>query len=359
MLLSIRPAHAAWRIVTPVIVLVAVGLIWQAAGGLTAEGMQSIAVLVLLAVTILITSGVALCQPSRSLRIVDLGLSLSGLATALRFVTQELIAPSMSLLGPRGVASFLSICVAWSAGRWVGGSRGHAYLSLLMLGAIANSLSRTAIGVSVFVLAAACLLRGRRQRVKASREAGRLVLAGMLAIGILLVLVRVADPLGERWTTGDVVSVGPVRINMMGRGVLWDATWRSAMTSPLIGHGPGSARQLIRAVVPDLDHPHNDYLRLLHDYGFLGWTVWMAFLLRSFALAVPDRNSRFERGPAVGLLLALIAFSVLMVTDNVLVYPFVVGPLGAIVGLLAGYLRASAGARSIAVGSIRRGLSIG
>ena len=85
-------------------------------------------------------------------------------------------------------------------------------------------------------------------------------------------------PLHDRIYTGDVRSVGGgVSINLEGRSQIWATTWHSYLTSPVFGHGVGTADSLITRVYSKaVGHPHNDYLRLLHDYGLLGLCLWVA-----------------------------------------------------------------------------------
>ena len=94
----------------------------------------------------------------------------------------------------------------------------------------------------------------------------------MLRSGSRYATVEHVGPLHDRIYAGDVQAIGGgVSINLTGRSDFWETTWDSYVTSPVIGHGVGSADRLItRTYSESTGHPHNDYLRLLHDYGLLG-----------------------------------------------------------------------------------------
>ena len=91
-------------------------------------------------------------------------------------------------------------------------------------------------------------------------------------------------PFHDRFITGDVKSYNGVGIRLSGRNKLWGTTWTSAQTSPIIGHGAGSSDALITNTFVNAGHPHNDYLRLLNDYGLVGLLLGC---LGAFSSCVP------------------------------------------------------------------------
>ncbi|MGH3430023.1 MAG: O-antigen ligase family protein, partial [Terriglobales bacterium] len=149
--------------------------------------------------------------------------------------------------------------------------------------------------------------------------------------------------------TGDLVhvnlgafgaSVGTVTLNSEGRGELWATTWDSFLTSPLIGHGAGNSDELITRIYGSVDgHPHNDYLRLLNDYGVIGLGLWTwAYLAlfratsRAWRLAVSMGKRRAELFH-LSATLALITLGLTMITDNVMIYLYIMAPIGILVGM--------------------------
>jgi O-antigen ligase len=81
-----------------------------------------------------------------------------------------------------------------------------------------------------------------------------------------------------------------------------------SLVESLVGSGPGSATALAMRVSGGvLDHPHNDWLRILHDYGILGSISITAFIALVFATS------------ATGAVIA-ITNAIIMMTDNVIMY---------------------------------------
>jgi O-antigen ligase len=171
-----------------------------------------------------------------------------------------------------------------------------------------------------------------------------------LAVGITYVLVTTVDPIHDRIYTGDIQAIGGISLNVTGRGEFWSTTWDSYQTAPYFGHGAGSAAELITSVYSAaIGHPHNDYLRLLHDYGLIGAVLWVAGYLglmvrtwrlwqgrrRSAQSIVPSRIADEVRIHAAAFL-ALMGVAIAMITDNPIDYLFVMAPLGLLVGLSLG-----------------------
>lgn len=238
---------------------------------------------------------------------------------------------SFGLVALLGVASGLT--------RWRYGERkrGAAMVgSAIVL--IALSLSRTAFLTACFLIPLAWF------DVKSIRSFVRMLLVMATTVAIVWSAVVFIPSLHERFfpAKGEFVKVGQYNLNLQGRKQLWTITWRQFKQSPVFGSGAGASVNLITVLVPTgADQPHNDYLRLLADYGLLGTGLWglgviliLGRLTRIWvkADAAGDADSRFY----LWALLALIAILANMITDNPLVYLYVQGPLALIVGLALG-----------------------
>jgi O-antigen ligase len=122
-----------------------------------------------------------------------------------------------------------------------------------------------------------------------------------------------------------------------GRSELWSVTWHEFEQSPWIGHGAGASEEFL-TTLGGADHPHNDYLRLLNDYGIVGTGLWiLGIVLIVMALYrawlwLDARRDPLARIELWGLL-SIAAVLATMVTSNPLVYMHVQGPLGLIVGV--------------------------
>jgi len=119
----------------------------------------------------------------------------------------------------------------------------------------------------------------------------------------------------------------PIEEIMLGRYAIGsEATHvidtRSAVES-LIGFGPGGADALATLVsAGTLKEPHNDWLKILYDYGILGSIAITVFIALVFSTS------------AIGAAIA-IASAILMTTDNVIIYLYYQFPIVLMVGYSA------------------------
>ena len=200
-------------------------------------------------------------------------------------------------------------------------------LPVLLLLAVVLSLSRTAALMSILMLAVGLAVRsasrGRALRV--------LVLLSVGVAGAWFAFTRFT-PLRDRFEGGDqAFSYGGTRLNVSGRADLWSFTLQDARHHWWFGGGPGSADQAVLNHFLTVSHPHNDYLRLLHDFGVVGLVV---FVLGFVTLMVRTWRLGRATGRAVhwAAFLALLGVAGTAFTDNVIVYAFVMVPLGVLVG---------------------------
>ncbi|MFN8187331.1 MAG: O-antigen ligase family protein [Gaiellales bacterium] len=249
-----------------------------------------------------------------------------------------------TVVGNRSFALFALLVVAWGAAAWrYHGRYGRAF-TVLGTGLILLSLSRIAFAAALVICCGVWLNR----RTLGGWVRFLAAVAATAAIGYLV--IETVDPLRERFFTGDVRSLGGgLTVNLTGRSELWSSTWTSYLESPIFGHGAGSADTLIANLYSEaIGHPHNDYLRILHDYGLLGACLWASGFLwlmtrtwRSWhrpptGSAVPVSHDRQLRHVSAAAFLALLAVAITMATDNAVVYLYVMGPLGVLVGLSLG-----------------------
>lgn len=204
------------------------------------------------------------------------------------------------------------------------------FVLVLMIGL---TLSRTALAVGL-VLLVALVLRGRKggRAVKASVILAAAGYAGWTAINNY-------EPLRQRFFEGDdAFKIGGVALNTSGRMAFWEKLWDSAMIDPFFGRGLASSVTVTSQYYAayGTTQPHNDYLRLLHDVGWIGVILFsVAFLL---ILRGAIRRARAATEPIARQIhtsAALVVGVVLvgMITDNMIIYPFVMIPVGYIIGL--------------------------
>ena len=231
-------------------------------------------------------------------------------------------------LGASGVYNARAFALAALVLLGVAIARGRSkVLPVLLLLAVVLSLSRTAALMSILILAVGLAVR--------STSRGRaLRVLGLLGVGLAaawFAFTRFA-PLRDRFEGGDqAFSYGGAQFNVSGRADLWSFTLQDARHHWWFGGGPGSADKAVLQHFVTVSHPHNDYLRVLHDFGAVGLAV---FVIGFLTLMV----STWRLGRATGrpvhwaAFLALLGVAGTAFTDNVIVYPFVMVPLGILVG---------------------------
>ena len=241
-------------------------------------------------------------------------------------------------MGHRAFPLFALIPLAWYLAIWRYGARSSLGASLVIVGLILASLARTALAAALGLFVAAQLRSGLRIRW------GRLIRWGMLVGGILYLLVFYYEPLRTRFFQLDTsFRVGEIAINVMGRGTMWRAAWDSFQGSPWIGKGSGSVSPVVMAAAQQA-HPHNDYLRILHDYGLVGFGLWMLGISRMWwilwkAWRKANLWQLLEAPIHLAALLGLTVILLTMITDNTLAYTFVMFPLAILLGLSLGCMR--------------------
>ena len=119
----------------------------------------------------------------------------------------------------------------------------------------------------------------------------------------------------------------PIEEIMLGRYAIGSEMTRAidnrSPVESLIGFGPGGADALATLVsAGTLKEPHNDWLKILYDYGILGSIAITAFIALVFSTS------------ATGAVIA-IANAILMTTDNVLIYLYYQFPIVLMVGYSA------------------------
>lgn len=237
---------------------------------------------------------------------------------------------SQAIVGPRSFALEALVLMAMAVPYARSGDRAIRALPPVLLVLIAASLSRTAT-VLALVLLAVYVAYGRE------RKAARLGLVLTAGIAALYWAVTNLPQVRERFTGGDrAFEVAGFTVSLQGRATLWELVLLGARDEPVVGHGPGSVREHIATFVPGQTEPHNDFLRVLYETGWIGLAlfVWACVAL----LVAVARRARRAPGssaaaPHVGALLALLVTLVGFLTDNALVYSFVMAPLAVVVGM--------------------------
>ncbi|TWH15670.1 O-antigen ligase [Rhodococcus rhodochrous J45] len=236
----------------------------------------------------------------------------------------------VEIYGPRSVALVLMILVAVTL-VMPKRSRFDRLLPFLLIAACALTLSRTAFFVSAILIPVSMLLSAGRGKII------KVMAAAVPAYLIMYWLITTWAPLRDRFLEGDAgYNFGGVAVNTSGRSVLWEMTIHSWRDAFWIGHGPGSASAMISPQFRNISHPHNEYLRILHDFGTVGLALFAVGMVMLIAWTW-RRAVRLGHPIHKAATLALIGIAAVSVTDNVLVYPFVMLPAAVLVGASMAY----------------------
>lgn len=229
-------------------------------------------------------------------------------------------------LGARTLAIFLLPLMALALGS--ARYRSPAYLWAVAAIAVVGlaTLSRTAVGVMLVLPLLA--MHGMRWPPRLAV----LGLAVILGLGALQIeafrerfgrgQVRVTAPTVTGEGTAATLAVGG--LNLSGRGWIWLQVGRHALQRPVLGHGTGSASAYVSGLPRSpVAHPHNEYLRVLHDQGAVGLLVILAFggaTALYFRRLHRTASTARVRQLALASYLATAAYAMIAVTDNPLVY---------------------------------------
>lgn len=300
-------------------------LLWLAANP-TISGVQNVFCYSLFVVSILLTT-TSINRDFSHFRALFIG---AVVIASLLFLTERAI--GTEFIGSRSYAMTaligLSLIVPGSGRRGRIRFVSDLILACFLMTTLTLSLSRTATFVGALLLLFLAVRATRGLRLPIS-----LAIASLVAV-LALVAVAFYPPLLERFTLGDNASVAGITINTSGRTDLWAVTLDSALESPIWGQGPGSANDVVRAQFwnPAAAHPHNDYLRIFHDFGIVGallfWSGIAALLIRCWRRA--KRTAEPRHWTAV---MSLLGILLVALTDNVIVYQFVMVPVGVLTGI--------------------------
>jgi O-antigen ligase len=243
-----------------------------------------------------------------------------------------------SSIGARNIAFYSLPVLSLTLAMWRHGdnarekSRGKWY-SLVLVAVVVATLSRTASAIALGLLLPFRFIgAGWRRGVLA-------VAAGVVLFVSAVLLIA---PLGRRFFLDQPGSLPEVAvaegINTMGRSTMWAITWTGALERPVFGHGAGAVRQLMQTTL-ELDHPHNDYLKVLYDSGAVGLAALVLGCLMAIARYgrywkhADERGERESAKYHMTAFLAAISFTGSLLTDNVLVYTFVTIPTFVLMGI--------------------------
>lgn len=312
------------------------------------KGAQNLVAYLLFGFTVAAGATLAAFSADRARRVMDWGVhcaSIVGLGLIAASAVFRGWPPNIDkvpwLVHPRAAALMALAPLAWHLARWYyGRARDLAFVALWVV-AIFMTLSRMAT-LTGFLLVGVTLILHRRLPSH-RRTASRLVPAAF-GLAAILIAVLFVGPFRDRvfldrgGDSSGLPDLSQTTLNQTDRPKYWSEIIRSGAESPLIGKGIGTSQTVMSARWYWVGHPHNDYLRVWHDLGLIGaipflmalaawlWTLWTGRM-------TPEEEAAEDTGILrLAGLLALISLLIPMFTDNPLIYAFVIGPVGLMVG---------------------------
>lgn len=166
-----------------------------------------------------------------------------------------------------------------------------------------------------------------------------LVLAVMCALAVSVFYSPIFQARSFGPEGGGLRDLFTGNFNTAGRFEGWPLIWEEAKRHMIFGAGAGESVWCVSKIWPGTIQPHNDYLRILFEYGIIGLVLLLgAVLSQIYSLR---RMARLHAAP-VGWLstagyLGFFAMLILFITDNAIVYGiYFLHPLFAIVGAAYG-----------------------
>ncbi len=209
------------------------------------------------------------------------------------------------------------------------------WLPYALAAEIALSESRTATAIAALLLIAVAV-RGRSGTRAVISVLARIAVVVLIGLWAVEAIPSIHDRI---FGDGETQVLG-VELNTSGRDVIWDGLVANAEVHNVwIGQGSGSATDFVRndegPVGVEAAEPHNDYLRIWYDFGYVGILIWVIASL-TLLRAMWRRGRRTGNRMCYAGVLSLLSVLGLMVTGNVIVYYFAMLPLGVIIGFALG-----------------------
>jgi O-antigen ligase len=129
-------------------------------------------------------------------------------------------------------------------------------------------------------------------------------------------------------TIGDVTLENP-DFATGGRTRMWENMQHEIDKMPWFGHGANASEPFVVLLTGGLAHPHNDWLRLQYDYGYVGTAIFAltVFFQVLHLLKMGRRSSGERRVLFFAGATSFVVFCLFMFTDNIILYAAFFGNL--------------------------------
>jgi O-antigen ligase len=308
-------------------------------GHISQQGAQNVFVYIGFVEMLVIGATAGRWAPEHSFRVVNWGFRVAAIVGCLLYALSFLIAGhgNRLIVSPRPFGLFGVLMVAWFMAAHVSGDRLAKLFVIAVVVLTLVSLSRSALAAQFAVIVVAWF--GTSSNFRTVMKA----VAVMVAVAaVALAAVFLYAPLHHRFFGGDKHVVAGISLNVTGRDALWSANWAWFKERPVMGWGAGSSDTMTSALPGGFSgHPHNDYLRLLVDFGVIGLVFWLVGYLTLLRITWrawrrPEPRAGPENRVYAAAFLALVGIAMTMMVDNPLIEIAKMAPLGALVGLALG-----------------------
>jgi O-antigen ligase len=142
-----------------------------------------------------------------------------------------------------------------------------------------------------------------------------------IALGILsflgYLMLSISSLRDRFFAPGDRGEVFGISVNTNGRSQVWDFLIEGIQNHLVLGQGIGQSQIAVTSRFMSIVQPHNDYLRLIYDFGLVGLTLWLFAIVR--ILIIMKSEKFLSRTISVTSVILLLCFAA---SDNPIVYPF-------------------------------------
>lgn len=245
----------------------------------------------------------------------------------------------------RSLSMVILLTAGWFLSIWTVKKEFFSFMaSILGIILIYLSISRMALVIAIFLTLMAFFVHRLRSVL---REL-------IIFISILILFVFSAyffdSPLRERYIGSTGVNtteshpiskfthINNINIDTSGRELLWKNIFASYLESPFIGKGIGSAEKVNHennfSNVNSIQ-PCNDHLRVLHDFGLIGYlllisqiVIWLYLLIKAYITDSSLKNRVIYLNAAF----AIFSIGALAMSDNPFIFSYIMLPLALIIG---------------------------
>ncbi len=120
---------------------------------------------------------------------------------------------------------------------------------------------------------------------------------------------------------GTLEDVFSGKFDSAGRFDAWPIIFEKSAETPWFGHGVGQSAPFVLSVWAPMDKPHNEYLKILYEGGYLGLGFFalgiVATLINLYRILRSTRNRNWASSAAI---MGFIGFILMAIVDNPLVY---------------------------------------